>query len=409
MRPFVFLAIVLAAPYLGAGAQLGSVQPVGPLVQPPETCSEVQVQLEPGATVASSQLAAFDFLTPTTGVGLSAGAVYCLASPRGSQPKSRTLPVRLVVTTDAGRHWKVEGASAPPGARPGAWLAPPAQPLQLGNEPDLTAELAFSSDRTGWAEVGGELSFTDDGGRSWEPAYLGAPVASVTQAGDEALAVTWGKWQLWRSTGSSGQWRLVSAVPTEAKTTEADIALGPAPSDALVATSHYGDKPPLIAETSDGGRSWQVARDPCRPPHWWNVAALGRSPEGTMAALCLGGAAAGSATHGFYVSDDSGRTWLLRAADTNLAGPDPSDIPLQDSEIALAAPTASRFYIGTENTFFVSLDGGRHWQRVLKGNYGYGVGAIDFVGSRHGWASLGDGSLGSGLIATSDGLHWGPP
>jgi hypothetical protein len=377
-------------------------------VLPPGQCSELPVQLAPGATIAGSQLADFDFLTPSVGVGLSAGAVYCLAGPGVSQPTSRALPVRLVLTTDAGRHWKVEGASAPPGSRPGAWFAPPEQPLSLGNGPDLTVELAFSSERAGWTEVGGELSYTDNGGRSWEPAHLGAPVASVAQTGSVALAVTWGKWQLWRS-AASGRFRLVSSIPVAPKTTEADISLGPAPSDAFVATSHYGDAPPLIAGTSDGGRSWQVARDPCRPPHWWNVNALGEPPGGTMAVFCLGPAAGGSATHGFYVSSDRGRTWALRAADTNLVSPGRSGLPLQDSAVALAAPTTSHFYIGTENTFFMSLDGGRHWQRSLVGNYGYGVDAIDFVDARHGWAFLGDGSFGSALVTTDDGLHWGRP
>jgi hypothetical protein len=124
-------------------------------------------------------------------------------------------------------------------------------------------ELAFSSDRAGWGEVGGELSFTSDGGSSWHPAHLGAPVAWVAREGSETLAVTWGRWQLWSSTGASGRWRLISAIPVAPKATEADITLGPAPSDAAVATSHYGDAPPLIAETTDGGRTWQIARDPC--------------------------------------------------------------------------------------------------------------------------------------------------
>jgi hypothetical protein len=201
----------------------------------------------------------------------------------------------------------------------------------------------------------------------------------------------------------------MSAIPAAANTTEADISLGPAPSEAAVATSHYAAAPPMVAETSDAGRSWQVVRDPCRPPNWWNVNALGESPGGNMAAFCLGPAAGGSAAHGFYVSSDRGRTWELRAAVTDLASPGRQGLPLQDSAVALAAPTASHFYIGTENTFFVSVDGGRHWRRSLAGNYGYGVGAIDFVDARHGWASLGDGSLGTGLIATGDGRHWGLP
>jgi hypothetical protein len=136
---------------------------------------------------------------------------------------------------------------------------------------------------------------------------------------------------------------------------------------------------------------------------------LAETPAGAMAVLCLGGAAPGSADHCLYVSGNRGRTWSLRAADTNLVGPNPSGIPLQDSATALAAPTESRFYLGTENTFFISADGGRHWRRVLKGYYGYGVASMDFVGARDGWALLSDGPLGDGLIATTDGFQWGRP
>jgi len=256
--------------------------------------------------------------------------------------------------------------------------------------------------------VGGELASTSDGGASWHPADLGAAVASVAELPGEALAVTWGKWQLWRSKSPSGPWRAVSTIPVAANPTEAEIALGPSAQDVLVATSHYGGPPLVMAETADGGRRWQRADGPCRPPQWWTVSAVSQSPAGTIAVLCLGGAAAGSATHGLYVSGDRGRTWSLRAADTSLTGPNPSGIPLQDGFTALATPTDDLVYLGTENTFSASSDGGRHWRGVVSGYPGYGVGAIDFVGSRHGWALLDDGPLGDGLVATSDGAHWGP-
>ncbi len=57
----------------------------------------------------------------------------------------------------------------------------------------------------------------------------------------------------------------------------------------------------------------------------------------------------------------------------------------------------------------MSVDGGRHWQLLLSGYDRHGVHALDFANSHDGWASLGDGSLGGGLIVTIDGTHWGPP
>jgi hypothetical protein len=401
--PAVVLAIFAAGiGHDGTGPRLALVHPPGP-------CARVPVRLPTGTAVEGGGLAGFDFLSPSVGVGLTAAQLYCEDATAAPEPTGRALPVRLVETTDAGRHWEVEGAGSLPGPRPGAWPVPPAPPLQIGTGAPMPVALAFSSRRAGWAEVGGELSFTNDGGGSWKVTRLGGPVVSLAGAGREALAVTSGNWELWRLASVAGRWRAVSKIPVARRPTEAFLTLGPAPSDAVVATSHYGGAPPLIAETSNGGQTWQTARDPCGPPHWLTASALTESATGTMAALCVGGAAAGSATHGFYVSHDRGRRWLLRAADTDLARPNPSGLPRQDTFVVMAAPAPGRFYIGTENTFFVSADGGRRWKRVLEGYNGYGVSVMDFLSPRYGWALLGDGPLGSGLVATSDGLHWGLP
>lgn len=75
---------------------------------------------------------------------------------------------------------------------------------------------------------------------------------------------------------------------------------------------------------------------------------------------------------------------------------------LQDSAIALTAPSTDLFYFGTANTFLVSVDGGRHRRPLLNRYFGYGVGVMDF-GCRHGWALLADGSLGDGPTSTNDG------
>jgi hypothetical protein len=266
VRSLVLGAVCLVVALIGTGTLYPADQPPSALVQPPGPCSGVPARLAPGSTIAADQLATFDFLTPAVGAGLSAGVTYCVSRSGAAQPTRRAVPVRLVMTTDAGRHWRVEGPSAPPGAGPGTWLAPPTQPLSLGSGANLTAELAFSSVSTGWAEVGGQLSFTANGGGSWQPAHLGGPVAAVAQLGAEALALRWGEWQLWRSSDASGRWQLVSAIPVAPPTTQADIVLGPPAPDVVVATSHYGDTPPLVAQTSDGGRRWRLAQDPCRPP-----------------------------------------------------------------------------------------------------------------------------------------------
>lgn len=112
------------------------------------------------------------------------------------------------------------------------------------------------------------------------------------------LAVTWGSWQLWRADTPSHRWELVSAIPVAAKTMLSTVVLGPAARDAVVATTRYGDTPSQIAETSDAGRNWSVVPDPCQKPYWHAVTALAESPDGTMAIVRLGGAAAGSADHG---------------------------------------------------------------------------------------------------------------
>jgi len=372
----------------------------GAVAAPRVTCEKAP-RLGRGSAVPGGDLQTVDFMSATVGVGLTASAMAC-TSPKG-QTRTVPWPVRLALSTDAGHTWAIEGALGPPGSRPGTWPAPPGQSPMPTNGFASPAVLAFTSPRVGWAEVDGVLSRTADGGLSWQRANLGAPVAALADAGGSILAVTWGTWQLWRADSVSAAWQLVSAIPVAAKTTAAYIALGPGPEEALVGTSRYGDAPLVLAETDNAGKRWARVADPCAVHAWLAATALAESPGGTMAVLCLGGAAAGSADHGFYVSGDRGLSWSERAAVTDLANIGHSGLPLQDTAEVLAAPTAERFYIETENEFSVSVDGGRHWRPVSGVGHGNGLFGIDFVGPGDGWAFAG-----GSLLATPDGLDWAP-
>ena len=340
-------------------------------------------------------------MSATVGVGLTASAMACTSSK--GQTTSVPWPVQLTLSTDAGHSWTVEGALGPPGSRPGTRAAPSGQPPTPTGGFAPPALLAFTSSAVGWAEVDGVLSHTADGGLSWQRADLGAPVAALADAGGGVLALTWGTWQLWRADSASAAWRFVSQVPVAAKTTVAYIALGPGPQEALVGTSRYGDMPPLLAETDNGGKSWVEVSDPCAVHHWLTATALAESPAGTIAVLCLGGAAAGSGDHGFYVSRNRGHGWQVRAEVTDLANIGRSGLPLQDTAEVVAAPSAERFYIETENEFSISVDGGRHWRPLSRAGGGNGLFGIDFAAPDHGWAFAG-----GGLLVTRDGAHWAP-
>jgi hypothetical protein len=391
-----------------ATAAKGTSSPVT-IPSPTSRCSTAAVLLPAGTAVPGSDLQAVDFLSTTVGVGLTASRIACTASSAG-ESGNRAFPIRLAVSSDAGRSWTIEGTVAPPGAQTGVGLGPPGtRPSPAGGfaPPGM---LAFVSPKLGWVEIDGQLSLTTDGGDAWQSVRLGAePVAALHDAGGSVLAVTWGSWQLWRADTASHRWKLVSAIPVAAKTMFSTVVLGPAAEDAVVATTRYGDAPSQIAETSDAGRNWSVVPDPCHGPYWLTATALAESPDGTMAIVCLGGAAAGSADHGFYVSNARGRTWSVRAEVTNLASPGHSGLPLQDTNEVLAAPTSGRFFLETANTFSESTDGGQHWSAVVGVGsvLAAGVGgfvALDFVDPDHGWALF----PGEGVIATVDGLHWKP-
>jgi len=360
------------------------------------------ISLSPGVVVPPADLVAVTFVAPDDGFGVTVSQLAC-RTKEGKSEATQAFPVRVVTSADGGHTWKVIGKTAPPGVVP-------AQPGKV--------VVAFASPQRGWISANGHLDETVDGGRRWTASHLGrALVVTVARVGNVVFAVTSDPWRLWRLDLPSGTWTrgvvIPSAgVPVYVTTLFALTALGPEPNEAVVATANYGDIPPEIAVTRNGGASWRVSADPCTHPTWVGVAALAEAADGTMAVLCAGGSAAGSGTRGFYVSTDSGATWGLRAADTDLSGPNRSGIPLGDSGDVLAALSAGRFFLAVADGFAASDDGGRHWSGVavggVSGREGFDLGAAGGEGS---FAVLTPSETwllapGVGLFRTTDGRAW---
>lgn len=68
---------------------------------------------------------------------------------------------------------------------------------------------------------------------------------------------------------------------------------------------------------------------------------------------------AGTATAGVLVSRDNGKTWQKAYNDKSSSVPE--NVPI--SSIAVDPADADRIYVGTSQTFYLSRDGGKKWQR----------------------------------------------
>jgi photosystem II stability/assembly factor-like uncharacterized protein len=360
----------------------------------PLACAEPPV-LSLGEDVPTTDLAAVDFLTPNIGVGLVAEALDCPA-PTSATAKET---VGLARSRDGGQSWALVSTTGPANLTTNRL-----QPITL----------AFSSTTTGWVSANGTLDETLDGGHHWRSVRLGSgQVLTVARTGSLVEAVTSGPSYLWTLALPDGHWRNGAPIPTmvgsSANAESLELtSLGPPPNDAVVATRKYGDEPPEVAVTTNGGTSWSWVADPCSH-NWAGLGALTQSADGEIGVLCFGGAAAGSGTRGFYVSTNRGRSWVLRAADTNLAGPNPSGLNLQDTGTALGSPRPGLFLDATENLLAVSVDGGRHWKHVAGspdwGAIGLpGVGGFDVLNATSVWLL----ARGVALLRTTDGTTWLP-
>ena len=124
----------------------------------------------PGApkAVPADQLVAVQMLTSRHGLGLTSSMVgFCLplAPEGGCESESVPRPVDLAETEDGGATWQVVGSPLPYASDKAYSLSP---------------ALAFSGNGHGYAEFGGLVFASDDGGRQWQKADFGGPNGFVT-------------------------------------------------------------------------------------------------------------------------------------------------------------------------------------------------------------------------------------
>jgi len=112
----------------------------------------------------------------------------------------------------------------------------------------------------------------------------------------------------------------------------------------------------------------------------------------------------------FFLSVNGGRTWQRRSEALIPGGPDPSGIPTLDMTANLAAASPTTFYMATVNEVCVSDDAGRTWKGITLSDVasrdfapGGTEGAIfSFLDPEHGWLLIPHESL----LRTTDGRVW---
>jgi len=361
------------------------------------------ISLPVGTLIPATDLAAVTFLSADVGVGITTPEIDCTNT--SDAVVTGPFLALLTVSTDGGHIWKVESSASPP---------------NVAHATDQPISVAFASTKHGWLSSNGRLEQTIDGGDHWAAvSFDGEPVVTVQRVDSVIEVVTAIHWHLWRLILPSATWQSAATIPKmsdipSVPTPFVITALGPAPEDAVVASSKYGNGPLQIAVTTNGGSTWSVATDPCVGSTWVTAVALTEAPDGTISILCGGGGAAGSATRGLYVSTTRGSSWTLLAANTDLAKPNSSGIPVQDFGDVLTNPSAAHYFLAVDNDFTTSTDGGDHWSGVpvggvpVRAGEGYnlegagGESQFDVLSGADVWML----TPGVGLFRTTDGRSW---
>jgi hypothetical protein len=349
-------------------------------------------------------MGAVQFLSPTAGIGLTAGTLICFKhSKTGSQVSFKAQPVRVALSSDGGQSWRLTGTAAPVGLTPST---------------PSGEQLVTASPARIWAIVGkGRLITTTDGGRRWRRVTIPGPVVELTRRGDRIWSVTcphvtsraWPlacRPQVWRAPIGTGLWTQVSLPNLTAQDADVPLTIASDQSillDLLPATrSATGE----LAISTDAGSTWRTRPDPTWDGHpCMSAGDLTAAPPRTFWLLCLGGAAAGSSTKALLQSTNSGSTWRVVSAVTSLTErPSPGSIPLAEPG-ALAAGSAHRVWLSTTNGLVESDDGGGTWTEVSSAfDPGGWPTVISILDARHAWIL----APGAGLWSTTDGTHWKP-
>lgn len=308
----------------------------------------------------------------------------------GTAPCAHAPCTSVLRTTDRGATWK--------------GLPAPVVPLgRLGSSNPEVWGIRFATPLHGFV-FGTELQETTDGGEHWHP--VGLPVqmsdpsfVSLEITGGQVLALIEqcvpdqgcsGHGLLMSRPLSGGGWQQVAQV-----TSPRAISTGSGVAAVLDGTR--------ILTTSDGGRSLSSHPTPCTSPNANGATAVAVTGPDSLALLCAGSAAMGSAPKTVYTSPDLGGSWTK--AGSPASGGDP---------LSIAGGSASRLVVAAESGaswLYDSSNGGRAWGTAYqKGDGGLGFNDLGFTNASDGSAvyapvSTDDNSLHAPgqLLLTSDG------
>lgn len=317
---------------------------------------------------------------------LSATAAFGAGDPQAETPPQRlTTPTGAVDTRPilAATETVRERAVMPTHAAPAELLSPPRWQWQHGAQ-GLHATY-FVDANQGWA-VGdwGLIVRTTDGGKSWQRQESGvANSLSRVQFVSASSGWTVGSQGRILHTTDGGQSWIAQASPVE---------------DDLSALSFVDDQHGWIGaaggvlRTSDGGHAWTIAGgvpDPVEDIQFFD------NDEGVL--ICDRDIAWGGQ---ILTSSDGGASWNP-APCTRPGSPFPCEAHFE----AFSFPTRSHgVAVGgwVDPEFYVTEDGGAHWQEQETDVKGASPESVYFVDANNGWAV---GAYDCGLLRTSDGGH----
>jgi photosystem II stability/assembly factor-like uncharacterized protein len=284
---------------------------------------------------------------------------------------------RLLVSHDSGSTWT---APRPPGAAGRNVLAIAAAGRSIWL---LAADCSPGRKQPG--RCGVRLLESSDGGRSWTPAAVQPPEATVAGGSGDGPGL--------------GQTWLVRTGPRS----------GYVLTGAAVNPRGMPDHVPLWF-TGDGGSSWVRRSAPCGMDAMYAAAAA--APGGALFVVCAGQPATGFQAKSVARSADHGRTWALHAWCPHRPV---GCLPLNAGYLgAIAAPSWREvFLVGARSSMMASRDGGAHWSAVhpLIGDGGGSTIGVIFFNRADGLV-LGDDPAGNYLPAiwhtTDGGARWRP-
>jgi hypothetical protein len=368
--------------------------------RPDQTAAQrcaVAARLTPGAVLPGWHMGAVQFLSASSGVGITAEDFPCFRRVEGgTEASSQRQPVRLAVTSDAGSAWRVTGATLPIG------------PVAGG---EGVEQMVATSPTDVWAVVGrGRLVATHDGGSDWQVQAIPGPVDEITMENGILWAASCPRVarggcrpELWRTSSLDRSWTRV-ALPRIVVQSLAMPQLAVAAGNQTVTLYEPSARPDgELLISGDGGLHWTRRSTPTFEHRSCQiVAALTASAPRTLWLLCLGGAAAGSSTKGLFRSTDTGRRWSAVSAVTSLQRRQTRDsISLEDPS-ALATGSRTRLWMSLANGLAESNNGGRDWtySRAVDPE-GWST-ALNVLDANHVWLL----AAGAGLWRTTDGTHW---